>query len=336
VTVAGLPRRRRGRQSETAEAEYATRRSVFCDLILQIRSTLDFAISARGWGYILENRGVITKDEIDACADLINDCRKAGDLPLDICAVDETRSFECVERIDDTDPEGEAQWIVDYVRQAHRNYHPVSFWDFQENYIQMVVEKIDLKSLFLPVCQALHVALANAKGWADINMRAAMMTRFAHWEAKGKQPVLLYCGDFDPAGLRISEALRQNLADLTDVLGWSPDQLVIDRFGLNDDFIDENGLAWIENLITGSGRSLADPRHPDHGKSYVQEYLARYGARKVEANALVVRPEAGRDLCRAAILKYVHEDRIPEYAAIVAEKQQAVAVEVTRLLGGAS
>jgi hypothetical protein len=45
-----------------------------------------------------------------------------------------------------------------------------------------------------------------------------------------------------------------------------------------------------------------DPRHTDHGKAYVQDYFRRYGARKVEANALVVAPELGRDLCRAPSL----------------------------------
>jgi hypothetical protein len=61
MTAISLPRRQRGRQSGSAESKYLAQRSAFCDLLLQIRSTLDFEISSRGWGYILENRGVITK-----------------------------------------------------------------------------------------------------------------------------------------------------------------------------------------------------------------------------------------------------------------------------------
>jgi hypothetical protein len=45
--------------------------------------------------------------------------------------------------------------------------------------------------------------------------------------------------------------------------------------------------------------------HPDHHKAYVQDYLRKYGARKVEADALLKVPELGRKLCRQAILKYV-------------------------------
>jgi hypothetical protein len=214
MTVATLPRRGRGRQSAASEAKYQDDLDAFCAQILEIASTLDFKVSSRGWAYIFENKGVITKSDLDACQALINDCRKSGDLPLNICAVDEARTFDNVEQIDDTTPEEEAENIVDYVHRAHLNYWPHSFWEDQNCYVQMVVEKIDLKNLFRPICAAFHVPIANAKGWADINLRAEMMRRFEEWEDKGKQPVLLYCGDHDPAGLNISNWLRSNMEDL--------------------------------------------------------------------------------------------------------------------------
>jgi hypothetical protein len=39
----------------------------------------------------------------------------------------------------------------------------------------------------------------------------------------------------------------------------------------------------------------------------VQDYIVKYGVRKCEANALVVRPKEARKLCRAAIIKYLHD-----------------------------
>jgi len=293
-----LPRRRRGRQTAAANEAYREERVAFCQAILEIRSTLDFEVSSRGWAYIFENRGTITKDDLDACQTLINDCRKDGSLPLDICATDETRAFENLEHVEDTTPEEEARWIIDRVGQAHLNYRPESFWERQTYYVQMVVEKIDLRSLFSPICAEFHVPIANAKGWSDLNLRADMMRRFREWEAKGKRCVLLYCGDFDPAGLNISNFLRSNMEDLGRAVDWYPDSLDIERFGLNLDFIEDNDLTWINNLITSSGSDLANPKHDDHSKHYVRDFLRRYGARKVEANALVVRPEAGRELCR--------------------------------------
>jgi hypothetical protein len=155
-----------------------------------------------------------------------------------------------------------------------------------------------------------------------MNSRAAMMKRFAAHEAAGRQCVLLYCGDHDPGGLHISDKIRSNLADLSRAVGWWPEHLIIDRFGLNYDFIEAHGLTWIDNLETSSGERLDDPRHPDHGKSYVQEYIARYGVRKVEANALVVVPNAARELCRKAITKYVNPQAVKDYQAWLAEQRE--------------
>jgi hypothetical protein len=188
----------------------------------------------------------------------------------------------------------------------------------------MLVEKVDLKALFAPVCAEFCIPIANAGGWVDINTRAAVMQRFEHWEAAGKRCVLLWCGDHDPGGLNISATIRSNFDDLAEAVGWWPDELAIDRFGLNFDFIDRFGLTWIDNLETASGKRLDDPKHADHNKPYVQNYLKQFGARKVEANALVVRPREGRALCRQAILKYVPETAPEAYARKLAAEREIV------------
>ena len=143
------------------------------------------------------------------------------------------------------------------------------------------------ESLFEPVCADYSIAIANARGWSDINSRARLMARFKEWEDKGKQCVLLYCGYLtDRLGPNISDSLITLFEEMQGAIGWILSHLIIDRFGLNKDFIDTNGLTWIEGLETGSGRNLADKSHEDHNKPYVQTYLKRFGARKVEANAL--------------------------------------------------
>lgn len=320
-----LPRRRRGRLSAVSAAAYDRQRADFCAAMIEIRSRLDFSIGSRGWCYILEEYG-LDKGDFDAAQALISDCRKTGELPLDIVAEDDARNFINLEHLHDETPDERAASILEYVKTAHYYFDPVSFWEFQPVFVQMMVEKIDLKSLFAPVCAEFHVPLANARGSSDINSRATMMRRFAEHEAAGRQCVLLYAGDHDPAGLRISDFLRKNLEDLSQAVGWSPSGLIIERFGLNADFIRANRLTWIENLETGSGGRLDDPRHPDHNKSYVQDYLAEFGPRKVEANALVTRPSAGRQLCRDAILRYVDDsDAVAAYEASLAESRAQMA-----------
>ena len=299
-----LPRRLRGRQSPEGECRYRAEREAFCRLVLENASRVDFRVSSRGHCYLLEEHG-LGKGDFDRAQDIINECRKTGALPLDICAEDSTRRADHVEFVDETTIDEEADNVLEYVSRAHLDYNPVSFWDDLDTYVEMAVEKIDLKGLFGPVCEQFRIPLTNIRGWNDLNSRAAMMRRFAKQEAQGKRCVLLYCGDHDPGGLNISGFLRSNMADLAGAVGWRPDHLLVDRFGLNFDFIQAHRLTWIDNLETSSGGHLDSPKHPDHLKSYVQSYLARFGARKVEANALVVRPAAGRELCRQAILKYV-------------------------------
>jgi hypothetical protein len=199
--------------------------------------------------------------------------------------------------------------------------------------VEMVVEKIDLKNLFAPVCAEYCIPIANNVGWGDLNQRSEMMKRFKYWEEQGKQCVLLYCGDHDPAGLNISKCLKSNLKELENAAGWSPDDLIIDRFGLNYSFIVEQGLSWIDNLETGSKRRLDDRMHPSHNAPYVQNYLRKYGARKVEANALVVREQAAHDLCRAAINQYVDETAPKDYQEALEPNRRELRRMIDTLLG---
>ena len=75
----------------------------------------------------------------------------------------------------------------------------------------------------------------------------------------GRQCVLLYCGDHDPGGLQISGLIRSNLADLSGAVGWSPERLTIDRFGLNHDFIEEQGLTCDRQSPDGEEEAAERP-----------------------------------------------------------------------------
>ena len=61
---------------------------------------MDFPVGSRGWCYILERHG-LRKGDFDAAEKLITDCRKSGELPLDICAEDCSRETIGIEKIDD-------------------------------------------------------------------------------------------------------------------------------------------------------------------------------------------------------------------------------------------
>ena len=128
----------------------------------------------------------------------------------------------------------------------------------------------------------------------------------------------------DVIGLQISDQIRNNLKPIADVLRsdhqqpwemhsrslYSMDDLKIVRFGLNADFIESNGLLWIDGLETSSGKDLSDPNHKDHRKPHVQQYLSEHGARKVEANALITRPSAAQELITEVLDQYIDADGV--------------------------
>jgi hypothetical protein len=327
-----LPTIKIGRKTKNDKKKYQDELLLFCEGIKEVKSSLDFQVSSRGWCYLLEEYG-LNKGDFDTAQKIINECRKSGLLPLDICAEDNARIAEGIDAPDDSDPENYAFIWVDYLKNNLANrYHPYYFSDYQDCYIEMLVEKIDLKGIFKPICEKYSIPIGNTKGWADINSRAAMMGRFREWESKGKQCVLLYCGDHDPGGLIISDTIRKNLSDLSKAVNWTPDNLVIDRIGLNYDFIQANNLTWISNLETGSSKRLDDKTHNDHNKPYVQNYIKQFGARKVEANALVTRVEEGRRLCEEAIIKYINFDGINIHNESTQEARELLEKEIEKLI----
>ena len=284
-----LPRRGKNRHNDLQD---------FAEQLIEIDNSTGFKVSSRGWCYQLEGLNTITKGDFNRVQSLINECRKNGMLPIDFVAEESARKFENVWIPTDGSPEENLIGWVEAVLDAG-NYHNPDYWKNEKYYIQMLVEKVDLVTLFKPVCKEYNICIATSKGWASISQRAEIAERFKEMENTGHIPVLLYAGDHDPFGLGISDFLMKNFIDIELGTGWNPINLIIDRFGLNYDFIIDNNLSWIENLETGSGK------HANESNPIVARYIEEYGFRKVEANAIVVNPKAGRKLCRNTIENYL-------------------------------
>lgn len=298
------------------------RRQQFAAALKGISDDIGFKVSSRGWCYIMEQKGFISKNQFSKVDNAINTCRKEGLLPVDFVAEEKSREFEGVERPTEGTVNGTLAWMLRDVLEGAKYYTP-DWWNGEEYYIQMVVEKIDLVQLFGPICREYHIPIANSKGWSSILQRAEYARRFKQAEDDGLKCVLLYCGDHDPDGLRISDTLRTNLEQVKDVTwedgigGYDPESLEIHRFGLNFDFIQKHKLSWINNLITGNTNKIMDlgsPEHKNHKLPYVQSYLKQIGRRKCEANAIVVKPTEARRLCRSEIEKWLGADAKARFA----------------------
>lgn len=305
----------------------------FAAELQRISRRVGFKVSARGWCYLLEQARLCNKDQFDKIENIINRCRREGHLPVDFVAEEKAREFSGVSVPTEGSVKSVLKWMLSDVLTGHRYFTP-DWWDGEDYYVQMVVEKIDLVTLFETVTMDYHIPIANSKGWSSILQRAEYARRFKEAEARGLKCVLLYCGDHDPDGLRISDTIRKNLEQVANVEwengdeGYDPADLEITRFGLNYDFITENGYTWIDNLITGSGKNLADPRHPNYRLPYVQNYLQEIGPRKCEANAIVTTPDEARDLCREAIENIVGDEARDRFA----EKRAEVKARYAALL----
>lgn len=290
----------------------------FANYFKSVSDRVGFKMSSRGWCYILEQDGVITKDQFSKGEELINRCRRRGLLPVDFVAEEEARDFLEIHIPDDPNKD---QFLLNYLKyfeNAEYYYHP-DWWEGEKFYIQMLVEKIDLRTLFQPICSNYHIPIATSKGWSSILQRALYARRFKQAEEDGKQCILLYCGDHDPDGLRISDFIRSNLEQIKDIVwengegGYDPENLQIMRFGLNYDFILKNNLTWIDNLITGSGKDLASKNHKNNQMPYVQNYIKTIGVRKCEANSIVVNPDSGRELCVDTIEEILGDDCLDRF-----------------------
>lgn len=287
-----------------------------------------FQIGSREWCYLLEHTG-LGKGDFDWAEELITECRKEGLLPLDICADDSNREAVGLEYVDNFGPDRCAEIALRCAHDVVNGYQPVSFWDGLPVYVELWVEKLSLRNLFEPVCRQFRVPITNAKGWSDLNMRAATMRRFQSHERMGRRCVLLYFGDHDPVGLQIADFLTSNMLELESAVGWRPDRLTIDRFGISGDFIREHGIGWIENLQTSSGKEADDTREP--ARSYVQTF----GRRKVEASSVINHVEAARALCRETITRYVDPEHIAAFEAALLRHRSSANSALSELLRAA-
>ena len=294
----------------------------FADDLISLGRALKKKVSARGWCYLLENLGKITKNEFDIAETYINKCRYQGLIPIDFIEMDKSRAFSHLENLKEETQSAE-DFLIDRFDSLKNSYSwkkDIGFWESQKVYIQMMVEKKDVFNIFYSICDKYHIPIANAKGWSDINSRYELAMRFKEADEMGLKCVLLYFGDHDPAGIMISDTLHKNITDLSEATKWDASKMIIDRFGLNYDFVIAHKLLWIENLITGSGKPA------DKSKKFIKDYIAKFGERKCEANAVLVVEDESLLLCEATILKYLGKDPLKDWNERI-EKEQNLVLE---------
>lgn len=299
-----------------------------------------YKFGPRGWAYYAEGLGLITKGEFDRFEKLLTDMRKDGELDPDVIEPDASRMATTVYDFDATTlaPEEQAQYaiddIADNLRAWARGYFQHGYWDSLDFYVEMIVEKKDLVQIFRATADRYNVRITNGKGDTDIHTRLAMLKRFRDHSEAGRQCVLLAIGDHDPKGLHIVEGLHRTIMSCANIKGldWDDPDFEVVNIGLTEEQISSLDLMKIGNLETGGGRDLSDPRHPDHYKPYVQDYITRFGVWKCEANALVGNPDGARSLLEREINRFIPASHPNDIRVANEPGQTEVRSEISRMM----
>lgn len=310
------------------------------EVIEQMSEDTGYKFGPRGWAYYAEGLGLITKGDFDRFCTLLTDMRKDGELDPDVIEPDASRiatevaDYEANDETHEEFAQAAVDDISDNLRSWVQSYHEYGYWEGLDFYVEMIVEKKDLVQIFKKVADLYRVRITNGKGDTDIHTRLAMLKRFREHSEAGRRCVLLAVGDHDPKGLDIVAGLERTIMSCVDIKGldWDEPDFDVVNVGLTERQIDDLGLMKIENLETGGGKDLSNPRHPDHNKPYVQDYLARFGVWKCEANALVGNPRGAETLLRDAITEYIperhpwdiREKNKPGQAAVLEEIRELV------------
>lgn len=277
------------------------------DVILDERKKMGFSPTLRGWCYVLEGLGVCTKGDFYQVTGRITRARKNGMLPLEITAEDATRGASAASEVSDSLD----SLIRQYLRSVPYEFSTTTIERFTGVHIELVVEKLDLVGLLAPVTDKYRIPVSCLRGWTDLHSRAALLKRAAAYPVP---TVVLMFGDHDVGGLSITDSFKANLDEvfLASRLHVMP-ALELVRVGLNAADIERLGLLWIDGLETSSGQDLSDPAHKKHRDKNVQSYLAKHGARKCEANALLRNPQAAEKILIDAVRTYVTGQALGRY-----------------------
>jgi hypothetical protein len=94
------------------------------------------------------------------------------------------------------------------------NSYSKNYWENQDFYPEVFIEKKALQGIFDKPCKSNHVALGACKGYPSLTFLNDTAKRFIEAERNGKIPIILYFGDYDPSGEDIPRSIQENIIKL--------------------------------------------------------------------------------------------------------------------------
>lgn len=168
-------------------------------------------------------------------------------------------------------------WMSDYSKNK---------WENQPYYPEIWIEKKALQGVFDEVCSKEGVALGPCKGYPSLTFLNDGAKRFSDAVSEGKQPIILYFGDYDPSGEDIPRSVKENI----ELIGC--DNIKLRRIALMRDQV-------VEWELPPAPAKKTDSRTKHWN-----------GLGQVELDA--VEPKQLQELCREAINSVFDEDKYTE------------------------
>lgn len=84
-------------------------------------------------------------------------------------------------------------------------------WENQPYYPEILIEKKALEGVFAKPCAKWGIAVGACKGYPSLTFLYELSERMRDAISNGKQPIILYFGDYDPSGEDIPRSIGENL-----------------------------------------------------------------------------------------------------------------------------
>lgn len=134
------------------------------------------------------------------------------------------------------------KYLVDRLKNAHEEYFDNGYlpaWHEQENYVEIMIEKDALRGAIKSILPKDYVRLIPNRGWDSISFRNDNIRRL-YWKIwqESKKVYVLYFGDYDPSGQRMSKNYEKWLSKY---------RIKLVRVALNKDQISKYSLDHLRN-----------------------------------------------------------------------------------------
>lgn len=123
---------------------------------------------------------------------------------------DRDRAMVGMTKAEATDLEERQAEAKQQVRAWMRSYRK-NRWENQPYYPEILIEKKALEGVFAKPCREWDVAVGACKGYPSLTFLYELSERMRDAKNEGKQPIILYFGDYDPSGEDIPRSIGENL-----------------------------------------------------------------------------------------------------------------------------